>query len=298
MNADEYLDYISNRSVCMILTHHNSGNYALNEDERGAVAAASEGRLEDLHRYDKGVVRCGGDMPLRMAAKGGHLAYVRYLLEECGADIHAESDRHDSITLALTKDAIISSAAHRNDIEMLDYLLSRHPERLCTDHAARNITSDIMNAISDGHVEVVGRLLAHGEKAPKKAVRYLRWYTPEESVIPILELFLFGECAQSLSSEEWSDLLSTAALNHKLERAKWIAARCPRDRQLDYDEALYSATYSNHEYGDYPMIVWLLDQGARFDQIKIKDGLQVLPNMNGEVHVAHAAPVRRYLSRK
>jgi hypothetical protein len=166
------MDKIYEKSESMIEVWNKSSFYPKNLTGDIFTDLSFKGDLESLREYyeylsesdKRDTVKYAGNRPLRMAAKNKNLNCLIYLIEECGADLHAQSDNLDNISMISAKDAAITHACINDDYFMLGYLLSKHPEKLCTDHRSRNTTSDLSFSISRGHIDIVRKLLEHGKK--------------------------------------------------------------------------------------------------------------------------------------
>lgn len=228
------------------------------------VNVASTGNLSELttlyHQIPDDIkldiVHHAGNKALRVAARNKHLGCVRFLIEECQADIHAWTDCDDKISIIRSRDAPIRSACINDDLPMIDYLLSKHPEKLCTDHEKENTTSDLYSAVKRGSIEVIKRLLQHGE-TEQNPLFCIYYGTPNECFIPIFQFFI-EELKYQPSLEEWNHIFKSSIGHNYLPAIQWIWNNCPCREELDLQKAMGQAIYGVIDNNPpYPIIVYL-----------------------------------------
>ena len=286
----DFLDALSKRSAMMILNWSESGNYPANKLGDKFVDICSKGHLDELKKFylsctegEKQEVVCyAGNRALRMAAKNEHLSCVIELIENCGADIHASSDYLDGLSLVSSHDAVIGHACANDDSAMLKYLFSKHPAKLCTDHKARNTTSNLRSSIGGGRLEIIKMLYQHGE-TKDEPLRGIYYGTPTDKLVPLFELFI-DELKYQPTLSEWNHIL-TNSIGHKgFDALVWIWERCPDRGSLDLKAALRQAC-GKTTYGPHPCLDYLIDVcGCKVAPKLIGGGFCVTTyNMNGRV---------------
>jgi hypothetical protein len=125
-------------------TDDNSRNISVRADQfvalctKGEPEAVKEAYYSEESKSD--IIHYAGDRALRMAAKNGNFECVRFLIDICGANIHAESDSLDGLGPISLKDAPINHAIDNENVAMLDFLFSRHLGPLCNDYERFEVT--------------------------------------------------------------------------------------------------------------------------------------------------------------
>jgi len=259
------MENIYKKSETMIKNWYDSSSYPIDKIGDKFTEFASKGDIEILKEYyvnipdsiKDEVVHYAGDRPLRMAAKNKNLECLIYLIEECGANIHAYSDKLDSAALSCNKDAVITSSCLNNDLLMLNYLLSKHPKKLCTDHNLCNTTSDLNVSISSGFVDITRRLFEHGEKE-KFPLRSIYYRTPTEKLIVLFDFFI-NEIKYKPTIEEWNHMMVTSVGHNNLEALKWTWNNCPIKEDLKLNESISQACYCKRDGGPHPIIDYIID---------------------------------------
>jgi uncharacterized protein len=125
-------------------------------DARAVVTAAHDGNLEAVRRLvqrDRGLLEAIGQnwgfTPLTVAAWGGHVEVIRYLVGE-GAQV----DLQDGAGFSA-----LGCACHNGHIEATRLLLSRGADPAITIDGGK---TPLMTASEHGHTDVVAVLLAQG----------------------------------------------------------------------------------------------------------------------------------------
>jgi ankyrin repeat protein len=211
--------------------------------KQGLIDVAKQGNLEavkylveeceaDVHARDFG----GSNAALRYASYYGHLAIVKYLVLK-GADVNADDD------------AALRYASTNGHLEVVRYLVEK-----CGAHMHAENDYALRWSSTNGHLEVVRWLVECGADVHADDEGALREASMNGHVEVVKYLVLKGADVHA-----WNDCaLQLASMNGHLEMVRYLVEKCDADLHSLNEQALIRASSKGH----VQIVKYLVEKGA------------------------------------